>query len=906
MSDVVEACHHGKISPKEVRRRLRGANRVGGYITWETCGKLKKFVLSILTDKDKGSVKDVYVPNIKGKRKYSSLSEASDVMERLILSSDNCVSPIPPLSPDENGNTDTDSSMDDDVRNDLACPGCDLVCESKDKLKVHQHVHTVTECNVCNKFILHNNFSNHVKKCQGVPAKSHSCDKCDFKTIWPQSLRVHKQIHERGGFQCGTCRTVFDNEVDLVRHKETHEGGEFQCPECPRTFKHLFTKDRHYRSHHRMIQSEVGFLMLDTDQVINTGGGEQRRAGFECPEPGCNRHYRERSLLERHIRNQHQDKPSTPKKLYKCDGLRCDFISQRPRDFRRHLQSCDKHKAKHPRVVPILTKDALVKILKKSDVSDNKYLAILKDIQDETGAILMEGNLKQEIQDSIKSFEEFYEVMEVEMDDKNGNKMVTSLSWVKKLPELIKEIIEKNNIKNPRVAIGGDSGKGKFIFTLSVFDMDDIARDFYGYSRAGRRRTLVIAAADDCDENHNNLNTIVNKLKLNELEELDWILTGDQKFANLMFGLQCHTCLHSCVYCEGCKCDQNGNKTRDRDNGEWVPGEDRTMAINEGRRTLWDNVCGHLKGKRSHLSTFKNVEFRHARLPSSWKHVKVLFLLPPDPLHVILLGPVQDVFTALKLLYPDIMVEFYLRAKIGRRRTQIGGNFTGVELKMLLKETALADLADIVPHGVQISQYLRSLRELHKMSVKKQYTENHMDYINTFADRFKVVRDLKLVSFTVKCHIILHHFGPFMSQTKMSLYTADTSPQESTHSGFYNCQRAHGLLTSHDLGSPTHQSRLKRSMLRYNWNNLPFDLRHRQPVSEPEEPVHEEQVAEEEDLHRYIHEEEEENAGTSEAVTMESVIQVKQFQVCLFSKFNIRRTQSSGPGTGSLRRRWSP
>ena len=156
-------------------------------------------------------------------------------------------------------------------------------------------------------------------------------------------------------------------------------------------------------------------------------------------------------------------------------------------------------------------------------------------------------------------------------------------------------------------------------------------------------------------------------------------------------------------------------------------------------------------------------------------------------------------------------------------------------------------------------------------------------------------------------HIILHHFGPYMSQTKMSLYTADTSPQESTHSSFHNCQRAHGLLTSHDLGSPTHQSRVKQSMLRYNWNNLPFDLRHRQPVSEPEGPVHEEQVTEEEDLDRYIHEEEEEeNTRTSEAVTMESVIQVKQYQVCLYSKSNIRRTQSSGPGTGSLRRRWSP
>ena len=268
----------------------------------------------------------------------------------------------------------------------------------------------------------------------------------------------------------------------------------------------------------------------------------------------------------------------------------------------------------------------------------------------------------------MKSFEEFYEVMEVELDDKNGNKMTSSLAWVKKLPELIQTIIRENNIKNPRVAIGGDSGKGKFIFTLSVFDMDDLSKDFWGYSRAGRRRTLVIAAADDCDENHHNLNIIIDKLKLDQLEELDWILTGDQKFANLVFGLQCHTCTHSCVYCEGCKRDENGNKTRDKDDGEWVAGEDRTMAINEGRRTLWESICGHLKslkGKRSHLSTFKNVEFRHARLPSSWRHVKILFLLPPDPLHIILLGPVQDMFTALKSLYPDVMTQFYLRAKIG-------------------------------------------------------------------------------------------------------------------------------------------------------------------------------------------------------------------------------------------------
>ena len=52
----MEACKHGKISPKEVSRMLRKANRVGGYISLQTCGKMEKFVVLFLTDKDRRSV----------------------------------------------------------------------------------------------------------------------------------------------------------------------------------------------------------------------------------------------------------------------------------------------------------------------------------------------------------------------------------------------------------------------------------------------------------------------------------------------------------------------------------------------------------------------------------------------------------------------------------------------------------------------------------------------------------------------------------------------------------------------------------------------------------------------------------------------------------------------------------
>ena len=125
---------------------------------------------------------------------------------------------------------------------------------------------------------------------------------------------------------------------------------------------------------------------------------------------------------------------------------------------------------------------------------------------------------------------------EVDILDKQGNPMKSSLAWVKDLNGLIAAIIKETNIQQPRVVVGGDSGQGKFIFTLSVLDMADLGKDCDGYSLAGKRRTLVIAACNDCDESHENINLILSHLKIDELEIIDWILTGDLKFANLCFG----------------------------------------------------------------------------------------------------------------------------------------------------------------------------------------------------------------------------------------------------------------------------------------------------------------------------------------------------------------------------------
>ena len=101
------------------------------------------------------------------------------------------------------------------------------------------------------------------------------------------------------------------------------------------------------------------------------------------------------------------------------------------------------------------------------------------------------------------------------------------------MPVILLPVTFETNIQQPRVMVGGDSGQGKFIFTLTVLNMSDLGRDSGGYSRSSKKRTIVIAA---CDESHENINQIVSLLKLDELEILHWILAGDLKFANLCFG----------------------------------------------------------------------------------------------------------------------------------------------------------------------------------------------------------------------------------------------------------------------------------------------------------------------------------------------------------------------------------
>ena len=87
----VKGCYQGMIGS---RVRLREIDKDFTYLTRESDIKRGKFILSWLS-KD-GSIKHTFAPNPSARKNFKKLDEALPVMEKMILSNDECVHPVPP------------------------------------------------------------------------------------------------------------------------------------------------------------------------------------------------------------------------------------------------------------------------------------------------------------------------------------------------------------------------------------------------------------------------------------------------------------------------------------------------------------------------------------------------------------------------------------------------------------------------------------------------------------------------------------------------------------------------------------------------------------------------------------------------------------------------------------------
>ena len=204
---------------------------------------------------------------------------------------------------------------------------------------------------------------------------------------------------------------------------------------------------------------------------------------------------------------------------------------------------------------------------------------------------------------------------------------------------------------------------------MTITDLSDPNDEEGDYKNTGKRRTLVILQCDKAIETHANVDKLIELMKFPDLD-VEYTFTADLKMVNLSVGLSSCNCIHSCPYCEGAKFAYNKKGIWKATNkfGQYFPGKTRTLGSIKlnNRRFI-------VHGKGLNAPKYKNCVRNVVGLWSEdMDHVRTLSLFPIDPLHVLLLGPINDLIPILRNKFPKQIDEFLARHNL-KNNEVIGG-----------------------------------------------------------------------------------------------------------------------------------------------------------------------------------------------------------------------------------------
>ena len=128
-------------------------------------------------------------------------------------------------------------------------------------------------------------------------------------------------------------------------------------------------------------------------------------------------------------------------------------------------------------------------------------------------------------------------------------------------------------------------------------------------------------------------------------------------------------------------------------------------------------------GDRKKLKNYFNCEFKPIQIKNGKEWEEVIKTFPPDPLHCNLLGPVNSCLEIMESLWKEYMESYYRKHGLTKSGQGIGGNFNGVDIRLIIKENNLQELSLQLPVEAEaFLNYMRSIRELHSAVVASDYS----------------------------------------------------------------------------------------------------------------------------------------------------------------------------------------
>ena len=390
-----------------------------------------------------------------------------------------------------------------------------------------------------------------------------------------------------------------------MKHQKLHEELQYCCPHCNKNFKEVKHLNYHVKKRHlnTKIKSSVGWFNVDPGAGAGVVNSDRKkgRTIHHCREEGCEWKSKDKKLLKKHYDKQHPPVPPLPK-VFKCEG--CEHVAPNNWAHVRHISTCIHYKALQPRICGVITNKSMIEVAHEHNISEATACSMMKSLEKKNPTVLFEKNLRKRLRECRDALLGWYDADQMHVvTNRKGDTLTTATVLLKNLNHFITTLIKEKGIRSPRIVIGGDGGNSKLIFTLQVFDEEDIeARDYCGYSLGGVRRSILIAGVDHCKEYRENLDKILEQLKIWKVEH-PLQLIGDGKLKPMLAGIYKQNlninyyglCVitfwyhllgvgspgskHSCIYCTGHKCDHQVCEVCDK-----------TFA---SERQLEQHYCGH-------------------------------------------------------------------------------------------------------------------------------------------------------------------------------------------------------------------------------------------------------------------------------------------------------------------------